>query len=165
MQGRTSHLFWPCTVFLFLLQMWVEPQFGVVTNSSEERKQCDGLNYSELTQAVSWTFILSWMRLRSEWVSDMSLSRPVNLLFPTGSFASAVCLQRGGGSSCLWQHKTRSISFGFQWWTWTVAVEKAVQNWADDKRNDKLFITNLTRYHLKFPSSGTSCVIYRPEGW
>ncbi len=36
-----------------LVQVWVEPQHGVVTNSSQERKPFDGLTHAELAQAVS----------------------------------------------------------------------------------------------------------------
>ena len=40
-----------------LLQIWVEPQYGIVANSSLERKLYDGLTYTELAQVVSFVYL------------------------------------------------------------------------------------------------------------
>ncbi len=36
-----------------ITEMWVEPQFGMVVNSTPERKHLDGLDYRQLALAVS----------------------------------------------------------------------------------------------------------------
>ena len=37
-------------------ECWVEPQYGLVVNSSPERKQLDSLDFKQLSQAVSHIF-------------------------------------------------------------------------------------------------------------
>ena len=36
-----------------ITECWVEPQWGVVVNSTPERKYFDGLSYQEVAQTVS----------------------------------------------------------------------------------------------------------------
>ena len=41
-----------------ITECWVEPQCGVIVNSTPERQHFDGLNYIQLAQAVSQNSIL-----------------------------------------------------------------------------------------------------------
>jgi len=43
-----------------ITECWVEPQCGVVVNSTPERKHFDGLSYKEVAQTVSTHVIFKW---------------------------------------------------------------------------------------------------------
>ena len=47
-------------------ECWVEPQYGVITNSTPERRHFDGLEYSDLPKAVSTSYFYTEKPLRCE---------------------------------------------------------------------------------------------------